>query len=354
MPYERKLKDFEKKNIRRLIVFLKSMESLIILTIGVLQFVIAVPVISSSTSSSNYSYIFQVTTTSTTTQSQTTTNQQNITLISLIFAIFFLGFMIIALSDILQRINLCIGDTMNRSGIWSLCCIFCLTTAYINTAINRCFQKVSIRECFWRTEAKLAKLIYFSLRLIVYLFGFSMSIAYTNLSTSNSSLFRTVQNVCVATLVLFIVRLVIMCFMFVYCGYFNPDRTLITHKNHEGFIRLEEMGTSTCSASQLCSTTDLHHILKCHDVLHLPERNCCYITTCRGDCLIGFHQTTPEVALLIAKTGFKCGSGGMYGGGIYFARTIDLTDRKALSNGAVICALVEMGKRYNFLIRLYL
>jgi hypothetical protein len=35
----------------------------------------------------------------------------------------------------------------------------------------------------------------------------------------------------------------------------------------------------------------------------------------------------------------------MFEKGIYFARTIDHTDQKALNNGAVICALVDLGNK---------
>ena len=48
--------------------------------------------------------------------------------------------------------------------------------------------------------------------------------------------------------------------------------------------------------------------------------------------------------MLISLTNFKPGGEGMFGGGIYFARSIDHTRGKAHNYGSIICALVDMGR----------
>ena len=98
------------------------------------------------------------------------------------------------------------------------------------------------------------------------------------------------------------------------------------------FMRLPELGTSGCISNEYCLSLDLEHILKCHDDLHVPERNCnpCYSASGRENYLIGFHQCESYTSLLIALTNFKPGNGGMFGGGIYFARSIDHTRGSSL------------------------
>ena len=342
----RKLKDYETKWLRYLFIFLKLLEALTILIIGILQFIISVDL---SFTYYGLDYVGVITTTTTTTTLTTTSSllssQFIIEAITLVFTIFFLAFMLNAFADIMERINILVKICTKKYSIaiCKLCCIFCLTSAALNKCISTCIQWFSVKECFWRTHANLSKIFFFSLRLLFNLFGLSMMIACLSVSQSTKS---TVYSLNIANLLLYIFRIAIMFFMFVYCSNFNPDSTVKPHANHEGYLRLEEMNTSICSAAAKCRTTDLTHILKCHDVLHEPVKDCnpCYILTCRKGFLIGFHQTTLEVALLIANTGFKCGRTGMYGGGIYFARSVDLTDRKALTNGVLICALVDMEK----------
>ena len=65
--------------------------------------------------------------------------------------------------------------------------------------------------------------------------------------------------------------------------------------------------------------------------------------------MIGFHKTNYDSALAIIGSDFRPGSYGMFGGGIYFARSINETERKAQSDvsrpQAYFCALVDMGKK---------
>mmetsp|Transcript_100585 Transcript_100585/g.288822 ORF Transcript_100585/g.288822 Transcript_100585/m.288822 type:complete len:189 (-) Transcript_100585:182-748(-) len=68
----------------------------------------------------------------------------------------------------------------------------------------------------------------------------------------------------------------------------------------------------------------------------------------KGKVMTLYHQTSPEIAALILKGGFKAGSGGWCGGGIYFATTIADTDQKAIGphshTGFIIVATVDVGK----------
>lgn len=61
-----------------------------------------------------------------------------------------------------------------------------------------------------------------------------------------------------------------------------------------------------------------------------------------------YHQTSPEVAALILKNGFKPGTQGWCGGGIYFATTPEVTNTKAIGpdshKGFIIEAQVDVGR----------
>lgn len=58
-----------------------------------------------------------------------------------------------------------------------------------------------------------------------------------------------------------------------------------------------------------------------------------------------YHQTSPQNAESIQKSNTMLpGSGGLAGGGIYFATTAEDTDHKALSRGVVLTADVRLGR----------
>jgi hypothetical protein len=62
---------------------------------------------------------------------------------------------------------------------------------------------------------------------------------------------------------------------------------------------------------------------------------------------IGFHQTSPEAAVSIAHSDFRISTkydSTMLGHGVYFARSMDATERKANNGGAYICADILMGR----------
>jgi hypothetical protein len=55
-----------------------------------------------------------------------------------------------------------------------------------------------------------------------------------------------------------------------------------------------------------------------------------YYCTGRKNYLIGFHQTTNDAAISMSMSPFRCGKKGMFGAGIYFARSINQTIGKAI------------------------
>jgi len=61
-----------------------------------------------------------------------------------------------------------------------------------------------------------------------------------------------------------------------------------------------------------------------------------------------YHQTSPDIAALILKEGFKTGKEGWCGGGIYFATTAAATYTKAIGpdshKGFIIEAQVDVGR----------
>ncbi len=101
-------------------------------------------------------------------------------------------------------------------------------------------------------------------------------------------------------------------------------------------LKLFKVGTEGCILNNQCLSADLEHILKCHDDLNIPTRNCCcftnlnYYCTGRKNYMIGFHQTTNDAAISMSMSPFRCGKEGMFGGGIYFARSINQTIGKAI------------------------
>jgi ubiquitin len=57
-----------------------------------------------------------------------------------------------------------------------------------------------------------------------------------------------------------------------------------------------------------------------------------------------YHCTSRSNAASIKSSGFRCGSGGLTGGGIYFAESISDASRKARQNGVVLECEVNLGR----------
>ena len=60
-----------------------------------------------------------------------------------------------------------------------------------------------------------------------------------------------------------------------------------------------------------------------------------------------FHCTTKSNAAAIRRNGFKCGSSGIAGGGIYFAASVKDAAKKSHYNGVVLECELDLGRIYD-------
>ncbi|CAF0774560.1 unnamed protein product [Adineta steineri] len=102
------------------------------------------------------------------------------------------------------------------------------------------------------------------------------------------------------------------------------------------------LGNEPCTREP-CTNRELEHILIYHYSDHRPQQRWFEIKT---DNYIGFHQRGAEKAIEIAHSDFTLSQKPpqMLGFGIYFARSINDTEFKARQKGAIICAVIRMGK----------
>ncbi|CAF1251746.1 unnamed protein product [Adineta ricciae] len=140
-------------------------------------------------------------------------------------------------------------------------------------------------------------------------------------------------------------------------GFFFEMPTTPLSRKHKRYIpyhllgdhRTESFGDRTCSAGVHCKNRQLEHIFIFHFRGYNPQRR--YFDIIRADnpknLYIGFHQTDPASAVLIAHSDFRISTGSrstMLGHGIYFARSREGTEKKANRRGAFICAEINMGR----------
>ncbi|CAF1251611.1 unnamed protein product [Adineta ricciae] len=140
-------------------------------------------------------------------------------------------------------------------------------------------------------------------------------------------------------------------------GFFFEMPTTPLSRKHKRYIpyhllgdhRTESFGDKTCSAGADCKNRQLEHIFIFHFRGYNPQRR--YFDIIRADnpknLYIGFHQTDPASAVLIAHSDFRISTGPrstMLGHGIYFARSREGTENKANRRGAFICAEINMGR----------
>eukprot|EP00445_Apocalathium_hangoei_P041535 CAMPEP_0203964216 /NCGR_PEP_ID=MMETSP0359-20131031/94010_1 /ASSEMBLY_ACC=CAM_ASM_000338 /TAXON_ID=268821 /ORGANISM="Scrippsiella Hangoei, Strain SHTV-5" /LENGTH=225 /DNA_ID=CAMNT_0050900515 /DNA_START=84 /DNA_END=761 /DNA_ORIENTATION=- len=114
--------------------------------------------------------------------------------------------------------------------------------------------------------------------------------------------------------------------------------TIVTSEDSAGWGNLtaEELEALWANARMLASKHHHHH----HGGHHHHHRG--------GHVMTLYHQTSPHIGALILKGGFKPGSRGWCGGGIYFATTPEATKTKAIGadshTGFMIEARVDVGK----------
>jgi hypothetical protein len=128
-------------------------------------------------------------------------------------------------------------------------------------------------------------------------------------------------------------------------------------KKHKRYIpyhllgdrRTNRVGDKQCSARSDCKNRQLEHIFIFHFQGFTPQPR--YFDIPQGENkknrYIGFHQTDPNSAILIAHSDFMISTtygSTMIGHGVYFARSRGGTQNKANRKGAFICAEIDMGR----------
>ncbi|CAF4432491.1 unnamed protein product [Rotaria sp. Silwood2] len=116
-----------------------------------------------------------------------------------------------------------------------------------------------------------------------------------------------------------------------------------------GDNRTMRFGDKPCSDGSQCQNRRLEHIFIFHFKGFNPQARYRDIqqTTPGKNRYIGFHQTDPGSAILIAHSDFLISTkyeSTMIGHGVYFARSREGTERKANRHGAYICAEIDMGR----------
>jgi len=114
-----------------------------------------------------------------------------------------------------------------------------------------------------------------------------------------------------------------------------------------GHNRTETLGNYPCKNTTFCTNRKLEHIMIFHSTDYQPQPRWSAVReNTNDDIYIGFHQTKPEHAILIAHSDFRRSEKPpqMLGFGIYFARSLKNTFGKARNQGAFICAQIRMGR----------
>lgn len=120
------------------------------------------------------------------------------------------------------------------------------------------------------------------------------------------------------------------------------------HKNTIGKKKID-YNVLVPYTTQGISMVDLAKYVNFKKVVDLLEKKEKIIERWRSNVILGYHQTTSEIAMMIEQSHkneywFLAGSKGMYGAGIYFAETAEETNIKALRKGIILENEVYMGK----------
>ncbi|CAF2804844.1 unnamed protein product [Rotaria sp. Silwood2] len=132
----------------------------------------------------------------------------------------------------------------------------------------------------------------------------------------------------------------------------SPDiaKKPLSHK-HKRYIpyvlterfRTTAFGNRKCKYGNRCQGRELEHVVMFHSTEYKPQPR----WSNKYPIYIGFHRTTPQAAVSIAKSEFRGSLKGMLGPGAYFARSTDATLSKigkADQIGAWFVAKISMGK----------
>jgi hypothetical protein len=122
-------------------------------------------------------------------------------------------------------------------------------------------------------------------------------------------------------------------------------------RKHKRFIpyilterfRTNATGNRKCKNGNTCQKTELEHVVMFHASDHEPQPR----WSAEHPVYIGFHRTTPQAAIEIAKSEFRGSARGMLGPGAYFARSTKATLSKIgkpEQTGAWFVAEIRMGE----------
>ena len=120
------------------------------------------------------------------------------------------------------------------------------------------------------------------------------------------------------------------------------------HKRFIPYVLLERfrtarLGNRKCKNGRSCVSEELDHVVIFHSTDHQPQPR--WSSSCKN--YIGFHRTTPQAAVSIARSEFSPSKSGMLGPGAYFARSTDATTGKigkSDQTGAWFVAEISMGR----------
>ena len=105
---------------------------------------------------------------------------------------------------------------------------------------------------------------------------------------------------------------------------------------HRYIASYMEIGSQRCSLGKHCTSKDLRHIITAHGGNLASDLT-------KGGLVIGYHQTSAEIAAKIVHSDILPGTSGALGPGVYFAPTLDMTNGKAHRLGCVVVAIVDIG-----------
>jgi hypothetical protein len=202
----------------------------------------------------------------------------------------------------------------------------------------------------------------FIIRLVVLFVFFILRIIaialYASASATTSG--GTLAIVCAISLVGLFFTFLIDLYQYCVWWHYRPQcdtECSILSKKHKRYIpyhlmgnnRTMRLGDKPCPDGFQCRNRRLEHILIFHSMDFKPQERYCNVQqkTPGKNIYIGFHRTTPQAAVSIAHSDFAISTkyeSTMLGHGVYFARSMAETEGKANSEGAYICAEIEMGR----------
>jgi len=105
---------------------------------------------------------------------------------------------------------------------------------------------------------------------------------------------------------------------------------------HRYIASYMEIGSQRCALGKHCTSKDLRHIIFAHGGNLASDLT-------KGGLVIGYHQTSAEIAAKIVHSDILPGTSGALGPGVYFAPTLDMTNGKAHRVGCAVVTIDDIG-----------